>query len=899
MTVTGIRKFSATVLATIALVACQGGDPEVPVGHETVNLSQWAIASSQGLDADGAAISTPGFDDSGWIPATVPGTVAGSQMDAGLLGNPFFGTALQEVPGWTYSFLPMPEDSPYRHAWWYRTEVTVPEVSNRETRVRLVFEGINWSADIWVNGRMISSADTTKGTFREFRLDITDVCEPGANCAIAAKVNVPDIFADLAIYWVDWNPEPPDYNMGLWMPARLDAGGAVTIIDPAILTDIRDDGSAWLTLVADLENGSDRAVDVELVAEFDGRRLTVPVSVGPRQVVEVIRTPAEIADLKLESPILWWPYHYGTPHLYDAKVSAIVDGTVSDSTSFAFGVREVTAVHTNPGSIQFFINGRPILIRGAGWAPDMLLRHDPARDLAELSYVRDLGLNTVRLEGKLEDHAFYDLADRMGILLMPGWCCCDTWESWDTWDQEDYFIADESILNQLRRLRRHASVFTWLNGSDFHPPPDVEQMYLETAARARWNLPIVSNATETPSTVSGPSGMKMTGPYNWVPPKYWYVSVPEDPAALADEIDWPWLYGGAYGFNSESSPGPAVPPLDSMLKMLPEEDIWPVKDPFLFHSGGTSTARERMKVFNDALAARLGAPTDAADYTFKAQVMAYESHRAMFEAQGRNKYFATGHIQWMLNNAWPGTIWNLYDYYLRPAGSYFGSKKALAPLHVQYSYDDESIWVVNSTLTEFKDLTISATIWNLDGKIAYSSTSDPFDVPPDGNQEVMSRVIPASAPLTDLDQVHFIDLRAFDSAGNEIDRNIYWVSTVSDTFDMVYRDYELPQVEVADMTDLAAIPEAVLSIPDFTTRTSGDRRIITQKLKNTGESIAFFIETLLVDLDSGEPILPAIYSDNYVTLMPGEEIEITVSVAAGPTAALRLGTRVSGWNVRP
>lgn len=897
MTSTRFERLLASVLPAIVLAAFVGCGSEDPTSHESVNLAEWVISSSDGLEAGGAQISTPGFDDSAWIPARVPGTVAGSQLDAGILGDPFFGTALQDLPGWTYSFLPMPEDSPYRPAWWYRTELMIPPITNRDARVKLVFEGINWSADIWVNGTMISSADQIQGTFREFHLDVTDLCAPGAACAIAAKVNVPDIFADLAIYWVDWNPEPPDYNMGLWMPARIQAGGPITIIDPAILTDIRDDGSAWLTLVADLENASDRTVDVVLAAEFDGRLVQVPVSVGPRQIVEVVRTPVDTNDLKLESPILWWPYNYGTPHLYDITVSASIDGVVSDSQSFRFGVRKVTAVHTNPGSIQFFINGRPILIRGAGWAPDMFLRHDPARDLAELSYVRDLGLNTIRLEGKLEDHGFYDLADRMGILLMPGWCCCDTWESWDIWDETDHFIASESILNQLRRLRRHASVFTWLNGSDFHPPPDVERMYLENATKAHWDLPIVSNATETPSDVSGPSGMKMTGPYHWVPPKYWYVAVPDDPDTLAGQIDWPWLYGGAYGFNSESSPGPAVPPLDSLKKMLPEKDIWPVKDPFLFHSGGTSTARERMKVFNDALIARLGAPADAADYAFKAQVMAYESHRAMFEAQGRNKYFATGHIQWMLNNAWPGTIWNLYDYYLRPAGSYFGAKKAMRPLHVQYSYDDQSIWVVNSTLKEFSNVTTSVTIWNLDGKIAYSATSDPIEVPPDGNVESMSLVLPVAAGSFDLDQVHFIDLRAFDPTGSEIDRNIYWVSTIPDAFDMVYREYELPQVQVADMTALGDLPPAVLSIPDFTIETVGDQLLIRQMLKNEGEAIAFFVEILLVDLDSGEPILPAIYNDNYVTVMPDEEIEITVSISADQASGRRMGTRISGWNL--
>ncbi len=355
------------------------------------------------------------------------------------------------------------------------------------------------------------------------------------------------------------------------------------------------------------------------------------------------------------------------------------EGT-SDSASTTFGIREVTSELTPQGGRLFRINGRNVLIRGAAWAPDLLFRWSSAKLDADLAYVRDMGLNTIRLEGRIDREELFSKADRLGILVMPGWTCCDAWEKWSNWKSEQYTISAESLRSQIRILRQHPSVFVWLNGSDAPPPAVVEKDYLAILKELDWQNPSVSSASGTATTVTGPSGVKMTGPYEYVPPIYWLTDTKA---------------GGAYGYNTETSPGPAIPPRESLERFIPKEHLWPIDEVWNYHAG-----KERfttVNVFTDGLNRRYGTANSLDDYLRKAQAMTYDGERAMFEAYARNKYVSTGVIQWMLDNAWPSLIWHLYDYYLVPSGGYFGTKKACEPVHIQYSYDDNSVAVINGT----------------------------------------------------------------------------------------------------------------------------------------------------------------------------------------------------------
>ena len=289
---------------------------------------------------------------------------------------------------------------------------------------------------------------------------------------------------------------------------------------------------------------------------------------------------------------------------------------------------------------------------------------------------------------------------------MPGWCCCDQWELWDKWDAEDYQVAPASLHDQILRLRNHPSVLAWMNGSDFAPPAKVEKAYLDVLEKLEWSKPILSNATDAPGPVSGPSGVKMKGPYDYVPPSYW----------LTDTKN-----GGAFGFATEIGPGGAVPPVESLKKMLPADHLWPIDDVWSFHAGGDEF--KDIKRFTEALEGRYGKATGVDDYARKAQALTYESQRAMIEGYGRNKYTSTGVIQWMLNNAWPSLIWHLYDYYLRPGGGYYGTKKACEPLHVQFSYDDRSVVVVNDLQQPFEGLKVTAEVFDLGLASKFSKTA--------------------------------------------------------------------------------------------------------------------------------------------------------------------------------
>ena len=371
----------------------------------------------------------------------------------------------------------------------------------------------------------------------------------------------------------------------------------------------------------------------------------------------------------------------GEPHLEMLTLSFTESGHVSDEQSVRFGIREITSELTDKGFRLFHVNGKPILIRGAGWSQDMLLRQDPEKLRDELSMVRDMHLNTIRLEGKMETDEFFHLADEQGILVMLGWCCCDHWEHWDKWQPGTLDIATASLRSQMLRIRSHPSLLVWLNGSDNPPPANVESAYLAIESETHWPNPVLSSASATPTTVTGKSGVKMTGPYDYVAPSYWLVDTNR--------------YGGAYGFNTETSPGPAIPTLSSIKKFIPTDELWPPNATWSFHYGGGEF--KELAVFDDAMKSAYGPAKDAAEYIRIAQTMSYDTERAMFEAYSRNKYTSTGVIQWMLNNAWPSMIWHLYDYYLDTGGGYFGAKKACEPLHVQYSYDDHSVHVVNST----------------------------------------------------------------------------------------------------------------------------------------------------------------------------------------------------------
>jgi exo-1,4-beta-D-glucosaminidase len=417
----------------------------------------------------------------------------------------------------------------------------------------------------------------------------------------------------------------------------------------------------------------------------------------------------------------------------------------------------------------------------------------------------------------------------------------------------------------------------WLYGSDGPPPADVEKMYLSILSEAEWPNPSVSSASEAPTTVTGKSGVKMTGPYEYVPPVYW----------LADK-----QAGGAYGYNTETSPGPAIPVLESMKRFIPSDHRWPIDDVWNYHAGGERFTT--VNVFTDGLNRRYGPATSLQDYERKAQATAYDGERAMFEAYGRNKYRSTGVIQWMLNNAWPSLIWHLYDYYLVPGGGYFGTKKALEPLHVQYAYDDQSVWVVNSTYQERKGMKVRARVYSIDAKLL-QDTEVPLDVPVDAAVKALDIAKPDGLTTT-----YFVRLDLRDARGRAVSENFYWLSTKPDTLDWAKKQDTVytPQAEFADLTGLNSLPAVRLQaskvIEQPAGATLGKAHI---RLKNPSSSVAFQVRLRLASRKEDRDAVPVFWDDNYFSLLPGEERIVSVSYDTAQLQGEEPVIQVGGFNI--
>ncbi len=839
----------------------------------------WRLQSSDTVGVDGAAISSSGYSTARWYRATAPSTVVGALVDDGVYGDPFFGMNLRKLPGMTYKIganfvhTDMAPESPFAKPWWYRTTFRTP-ANARGRRLTLMFDGINYRANVWLNGRRIADSAHVAGTYRRYEFDVTDAVKRSGTNVLAVEIFAPTPI-DLQTTWVDWSPSPPDKDMGIWQPIWIKVSGDVVVDYPAVVSRVDTlTGTADLTVIADLRNLTARSVSGELRGRIGGVSFSHNVSLAPNDSALVRFTPDSFPQLHFAKPRLWWPAELGKPELYDLDLSFAVGGNVSDRQHLPFGIREVTAEWTPNGARLFRVNGRRILIRGGGWAPDMFFRPQPRRQDDQLRYALDMHRNTIRLEGNYENDRFFARADSLGVLVMTGWVCCSAWEEWKKWGPEQYAVAAASARDQMRRLRSHPSVFVWLNGSDNPPPADVEKIYLDVEQQEQWPNPTVSSASAKPAEFSGHSGVKMTGPYDWVPPSYW----------LQDST-----HGGAWAYNTETSPGAAVPPIESMRKMIPAQDIkWPLDSMWLYHAAGGqfTTLLDR---FDTAMAVRYGPPASAEDYTVKSQLMTYEGERAMFEAYRRNKYTSTGVIQWMFNNAWPSIYWHLFDWYLRPGGGYFGTKKANEPVHVMFSYDDRSVAVVNATRAPLRGVHLRARILGLDAS-DMGTRDTTFDLPADTSL----RVFRLSEP-TGIAGAYFADLRLTSADGHALSTNLYWLSTHPDVLADTSTWYMTPVKEFADYTALRSMPAAsVRASARFASAAGTGTARVT--LTNPSRSIAFFVRLQVVGR-GGDEALPVRWDDNYVTLLPGESRTLTARYRVRDLGGAAPKLVVSGWNV--
>ncbi|ACO31871.1 MULTISPECIES: glycosyl hydrolase family 2 [Acidobacterium] len=839
----------------------------------------WRIQSACKLSAGGETISRADYSPQGWITATIPSTVLAAQVAAGVFPDPYFGDNLRKLPGMTYPVgenfenLPMSPSSPYHCGWWYRDTVIAP-AANAHGQQWLHFGGINYRADIWVNGHKVADSSQIAGAYRTYDLNVTPEWKPGQTNVIAVEVFAPT-HKDLGINWVDWNPDPPDRDMGLWGAVKLISTGPVALRSPMVATHFHDGdlNEAELTVEAELQNTTDHPLPVTVSGGAAGAQFTQDLTLAPHATQAVLFTPQKFPQLTIHHPKLWWPRQMGTPHLEDLTMTVRAQGKVSDQKSIPFGIREITSELTAGGARLFRVNGKPILIRGGGWSQDMLLRRDPVRLRKQFQLVRALNLNTIRLEGKMESNDFFHLADKDGILVMAGWCCCDHWEHWKNWTPTDLQVATASLHSQMLRLRSHPSLLAWLNGSDNAPPANVETAYLNVEAETHWPNPVLSAASSQDTTVTGLNGVKMTGPYDYVEPSYWYV----------DE-----RHGGDYGFNTETSPGPAIPSLASRKKFLPDPQAWPPSADWSLHYGGGGF--KNLAALDNAMNAIYAKPTNLADYTRMAATMEYDSERAMFESYSGNKFVSTGVIQWMLNNAWPSMIWHLYDYNLDPDAGYYAVKKACEPLHIQYSYNNQGILVVNSTYHYVSGLTANVEVHDVHWNELYSATAK-VDAASNSSQRVFT--LPEKL-FNGMTRIFLINLKLTDANGHVVSRNFYWVPYTLTTFAWDATDYtHTPAARYPDLRALTGLPQASVSSHAEIVRTAQGREIRLH-LDNTSGHLAFQVRAEALT-PSGDLIAPVIWSDDWIELMPGESRTLTASLPKDAPADTVV--KLSGWNI--
>ncbi len=871
-------------LASVSLACAAGAFAPTRVEGEagsTTAIGQWQIQSSAKAQQGGTEVSSAGYSTRGWYPVTGRATAMAGLLENDTYKNVFYSDNLRSVEE------PDSSGNVFIIPWWYRTEFTLTKDA-QATRTLLRINGIIASADVWLNGNLLADHADVAGAYPAHEFDVTRWVRAGTNI-LALRVYPEDPRKSLSIGWVDWNPTPPDNNMGPWRGVDIVRVGPVQIRFPQVTSTLSlpDLTRAALTVKVEARNLDTSPHDATITGVAAGVPLRRTIHLAAGETRTVAFSPKSDPGLDLGHPQIWWPVGMGAHPLYSLQMSATVDSVVSDSVSTTFGVRSVSSRLTRHGYRQFVVNGKPVLIRGAGWAPDLFLRDDPKRMRTEFSYVINLGLNTIRSEGKLEDARFYELADREGIMILAGWECCDKWESWaktggEPWDSADEKVAAASMASTARMLRNHPSVIGFLIGSDNAPPAGISKIYVDALRKEDWSLPVIAAAADQATAETGPSGMKMPGPYAWVPPAYWY----------ADKL------GGAFGFNSEASAGASIPLLDDLTRMLAPQELealW--KDPQArqFHAAAAWSPLATLAPFDIALAKRYGPPKSLADYVAKSQLENYDNVRAQFEAFNARMDAtkpSTGVIYWMLNNAWPSLHWHLYDYYLNPAGAYFGARLANEPVHIQYSYDKRAIILVNHTLSGEHRLRATIRVRDLDGGVPFERRLRDIDIAGNATRELAT--LPAVAGLS---RVYFIELELVHADGKPVSRNVYWLSTQTDELDWAQsNEYITPATRYADLTPLQTLPTATSEVR-ATMRQEGAENIVsvTLTVPSSSKAAALFQHVSIKRSAGGEVVLPVLWSDNDVTLWPGESQTLTARFAT-PAAATPI-VEVGGWNV--
>jgi exo-1,4-beta-D-glucosaminidase len=879
------------IVGFVLFTACTKSEKQSTFHVENIN-SGWKIQSSEKLaGTDDKAISQNGFDVSGWYEGVVPGTVMGALSDFNVIEDATFGINMKNM-----------DPTQFQKPWWYRSTFKIT-ADDFKKDVSLRFNGINYRADLWVNGNKVADKEDFAGSFRMFSYNINQFINEGEN-TLALKITQ---YADgeYLLGFCDWNPLPTDRSMGIFREVFLEVNDGVKIRSPFVYAkvDTVSKSAADLYVQAEIVNSTNQPVEGIFNVDYEVGNIEKKVVVPANDTLSVRLSPADFPQLSVKNIELWWPNGMGNAKLYNLKTEFTVGNKIVDQVDKKYGIREIHSYLNEDKNRAFEINGKFVMPKGGGWADDIFLRDTRKSVEAQMRYIRHMGLNSIRAEGFWgKDEDLYNLCDEYGILVMIGWNCIWEWEEYlgkachekygGAVTPIDIELLADSWKDQMLWLRNHPSIYVWMLGSDKLPHPDLERKYIALFDKYDPSRTYITSAggagtednnivAEVPlvSDISGPTGMKMLGPYAWTPPNYWFTDT---------------QLGGAYGFNTETCPGASIAPLASLRKMMPEEALWPIdKNYWEYHTGRNQFTSLDRDI--NAINERYGKSSSIEEFAYKAQVNNYEIMRPQFEAFIAHKPKSTGLVQWQLNSAWPKLIWQLYDTYLQPNGSFYGTKKACTPLHAIYRYGFDDIYLANEDLNEQKNLNVKIRVFDINSKEIFADEWT-GDIPSN-----ISKFIYKMPEIKNLTPVYFLDLRIYNSDNKEVDNSIYWLSTKKDVLDYeaakkLEWPFFTPTKAFADYKALDKLPKINLEY-DYKYSKDGEFGKVSLNIKNATETIAFFNFLDVVDPETMLPVLPIFWDDNYVTLLPGEESTYEAKFFLSDFKGEKPFVEVRGWNV--
>jgi hypothetical protein len=853
----------------------------VPPPHAdgTLELSGgWKLVSQEFVGDDAGKISSCGFEDGWWLPAVVPGTVLTSYLNAGAVPDLFYGDDMYQVSEW------------FAHGqWWYRNEMTVP-ASYAGKRVWLNLDGINYKADVYVNG---SPVGKMAGAFIRGHFDITGKVAPGKKNCIAVLIHPvtnpckptvrtlgdyswPEDYTHNAPTFVesagwDWLPTIRDRNIGIWNKVSLTTSGDVTIADPFVTTELplRPDVSrADLTLKVELRNHSDKQRTGKLNVGLGALRFSHPVTLEAGETRSLSLDKGAHPELSLKEARLWWPNGCGEQHLYDLSLRFETEGGgISDAKTAKVGVRKLTynqdpialrnvgllqdltgkanaTPTTNPLTIS--CNGQRILLKGADWGMDEgMLRCDGDGYETRVRYEKEMNFNLIRnCLGNVHKQEFFEACDRHGIFV---------WEEFGVNHNNMPYDVEMWLSNARDRIlatRNHACVALWCTANEGASQEPILSAVPKMVDALDGTRLFLQHSTQHPPTDGD-------GPYVSMPPKF-------------------YLSGMAHGFRAEIG-SPNVPPVESMRRMMPHDKLWPINEMWGTHDWWEKGWQDGDGVVGhtEKAIACYGEAAGIEDFCRKSQMVNLEVFKAIYESWNEKMWDnCSGVMIWMSNPCWPSLVWNTYDYFLEPTGAYFGIRKACEPLHIQWSMATNDVKLVNCTLKGLEGVRAEARVYNLDGSLALKKAAT-LDLPANGAHLAFNLFAGEEAKAAALSEVYFIRLELKGADGKLLSDNFYWNAK-----------------EVWKYKDLAGMGKVKLS-GEVTKVLEGDRCKLTVKVANANKDVAFMIRLKVVDPATGLLVAPIYYSENYFSLTPGETREIAIEYRGAAAGKVM----VEGWNV--